>query len=218
MKLIDPDGRDTLIFSPKGYYEKTLSGGENIGIIKGEDNRIGIEFTFADESWCDRFIKVDDVDLSIMNSSRDRERKLFNRVVVVNEDFIEGLLKKSGVNNWFLWGDKNGSLYAKKESRGGRMDFVNYPEIQNIAGALFVTTVNGNSMSHDQFNMGNFMWGAAMRRLGVSPKLVGLGSNLDSFFNHFHFDSPDDQRSIWHGYGYTNCKYELIRGLIYGKK
>ena len=211
VKIIDPDGRDTLLFSNNGYYEKTLPGGNNIGIIKGKTGRYGKEFSFADESWCERFVKADDMDLLMMNSSRDRENKLFNRIVVIDEDFIERLLGKSGVNYWFRHGDKRGSEYAKEESRGGQMDFVNYPEIQNVTGALFVTTVNGESMAHDQFNMGNFMWGAAMRRLGVSRSLVWLGSNGDCFLNTFKFDSPDDQRSIWHGYKYTGPVHNQIK-------
>ena len=37
VKMVDPTGMDTLLFSHNGYYETTLPGGDNIGIFRGED-------------------------------------------------------------------------------------------------------------------------------------------------------------------------------------
>ena len=44
--LVDPTGMDTLLFSHNGYYETTLPGGDNIGIIRGEDGSYSKTFTF----------------------------------------------------------------------------------------------------------------------------------------------------------------------------
>ena len=208
--LVDPTGMDTLLFSHNGYYETTLPGGDNIGIIRGEDGSYSKTFTFADDSWCGRFARLDDLELAVKNNDRGKDDKLFNRVVVVDSHFIETMLEESGVNSLLRRGIYVvGLRYAFLESRkgrfgeeSGRMDFVNKRGIQDVKGALFVTTVMGKSMAHDSFNMGNFMWGAAMGRMGISPLAVWLGSNIDCIQNEHTFDSADDQRSIQQGYLY----------------
>ena len=211
VKMVDPTGMDTLLFSHDGYYEMTLPGGDDIGIIRGRDGSVLKTFAFADNRWCDRFVKLGDLELSVENNNRGKDDKLFNKVVVVDDCFIENMLEESGVNS-LLHRDIYAVrlCYALLESRKGRfgeergkMDFVNKREIQNVKGALFVTTVMGNSLAHDSFNMGNFMWGAAMGRMGIYPLAVWVGSNIDCILNERTFDSADDQRSIFQGYLYS---------------
>ena len=202
---VDPTGKDTLLFSHNGYYENKLNGGKNIGLIKGKDGNYSTKFTFADERWCDRFVACSDEDLEDKNCEiKNNDEKLFNKVCIINNNCIERHLEKSGVNNWFR---RNSNLlalaYAYRESRDGKMDFVNYDEIQRIAnGQLYVITVAGKSMAHDVWNFGNFLWGAAMGRLGISPILTWMGSNYDCYKYNRQWDSMDDQRSIRQGYLY----------------
>lgn len=161
---------------------------------------------FADERWCDRFVACSDEDLEEKNCEiNNKDEKLFNKVCIVNNDCIEDFLEESGVNNWFLRKSNLLALtYAYNESRGGKMDFVSNTKIQNMGnGLLYITTVNGKSMAHDAWNFGNFLWGAAMGRLGISPILTWIGSNYDCLKNAKQWDSKDDQRSIRQGYLYS---------------
>ena len=69
VRVIDPNGMDTLIFSwdynkRRGYYVERRHGGDNnIGIIKGKNGCMIKEFTFADDRYCERFRKMDDLDI-----------------------------------------------------------------------------------------------------------------------------------------------------------
>ena len=70
-------------------------------------------------------------------------------------------------------------------------------------GTLIITKTKGDYLAHDIFNFGNFLWGAAMGRLGISPLMVKVGSNVDAMIHTGSWDSNDDQRSIWAGYKYV---------------
>ena len=213
VRVIDPNGMDTLIFSwdynkRRGYYVERRHGGDNnIGIIKGKNGCMIKEFTFADDRYCERFRKMDDLEITMENSTiKDPDQKLFNTVVLVNPRYIESKINASGANKWYRrYIAYIGVGYALSQSRGdnGKLDFVNDQQIQSLPNSLFVTTVDGMSVAHDSWNFGNFLWGAAMASMNISPILVFLGSNADNFIHHFpHFDSADDQNSIWMGYRY----------------
>ena len=209
VKYVDPTGMDTLVFSQNGYFEKKLPGGNNIGMIKGSDGTYATKFIFADERWCERFVSCSDEDINDKNMDNDNiQNKTFyyNKVQIVNSNCIEEFLEQSGVNNKYIRSNLLSALkYAYYESRGGEMDFVNNDKIQKKGnGQLYITTVNGKSMAHDPWNFGNFLWGAAMRRLGIPPIAVWIGSNYDCLKNTRKFDSMDDQRSIRQGYLYSH--------------
>ena len=212
VRLVDPVGMDTLLFSHNGYYETTLPGGDNIGIIRGEDGSYSKTFAFADNSWCQQFVKKNDAELEEENTSRriTGESVLYNRIYLVSDNDIQMALKKSGVNIVRHFPIQLKLAYVLGESRHGtkgRLDFVN--SINKSAkygkqGQLFITTVNGVSLAHDQFNLGNFLWGAAMKRLDIDYRIVVVGSNLDNYIHHHgEWDSLDDQTSISHGYSYV---------------
>ncbi len=212
VRLVDPVGMDTLLFSHNGYYETTLPGGDNIGIIRGEDGSYSKTFAFADNSWCQQFVKKNDAELEEENTSRriTGESVLYNRIYLVSDNEIQMALKKSGVNIVRHFPIQLKLAYVLGESRHGtkgRLDFVN--SINKSAkygkqGQLFITTVNGVSLAHDQFNLGNFLWGAAMKRLDIDYRIVVVGSNLDNYIHHHgEWDSLDDQTSISHGYSYV---------------
>ena len=205
VKLVDPDGMDTLIFSHKGYYEKTLPGGDNIGIIRRKDGGYGARFKFADERWCIRFVACSDMDIAFENFGRDRDNLLYNKVVYVGDPKIELLLieKELEFVNLRSQSLKYKIDCAKNQSRGAeaKLDFVNYRGVQEMNPyALIITGFNGKYLAHDKFNFGNFLWGMAMRRMGMPAWLVLAGSHWDCYRNTKRLDSPDDQRSIWFGY------------------
>ena len=208
VKLVDPDGCDTLLFSSKGYYQKTNKGGKNIGIIIGTNGNVSKEFVFADDHWCDLFVNMRDTDLEWENSVRHAEgkEKLYNRIKIISDEYIQKELKRSGVNIIKYLPSLVKLAYVYGESRHGgigRLDFVNNINKSESSGQLFVTTVNGISIAHDHFNFGNFLWGAAMRWLGIEYNIVFLGSNVDNMIhNQGEMDSIDDQISIMHGYSY----------------
>ncbi len=205
INVVDPNGMDTLIFSHKGYYEKTLPGGDNIGIIRRKDGGYGARFKFADERWCTRFVACSDMDIAFENYGRDRDNLLYNKVVYVGDPKIELLLieKELEFVNLRSQSLKYKIDYAKKQSRGAeaKLDFVNYRGVQEMNPyALIITGFNGKYLAHDKFNFGNFLWGMAMRRMGMPAWLVLAGSHWDCYRNTKRLDSPDDQRSIWFGY------------------
>ena len=57
--------------------------------------------------------------------------------------------------------------------------------------------------AHNASNMDNFLWGAAMHKMGISYRDAMLGSNLHALIKHREFDSRDDQLSIGLGYSYS---------------
>ena len=60
VRLVDPDGCDTLCFSSNGYYQMTKKGGEDLGIVMDNNGQVSKEFIFADNRWCNQFVKMDD--------------------------------------------------------------------------------------------------------------------------------------------------------------
>ena len=210
IKVVDPNGMDTLIFSldhskKRADYKETRPGGDNVGIIKGGKDNTICEFTFADERWCDRFVACDDEDIVDMNLGRDRDHYLYNSIVFIDDKKIESILKEGGLNFADLRSQslKNKIGYAKEQSRGtdATLDFVNYKGVQEISPyKLILTGSQGNYLAHDKFNFGNFLWGMAMRRMGMPRWLVLAGSHWDCYRTTKRLDSFDDQRSLWFGY------------------
>ncbi len=180
VRLVDPDGCDTLCFSSNGYYQMTKKGGEDLGIVMDNNGQVSKEFIFADNRWCNQFVKMDDTELSIENSNRrmNGESILYNRIQLVNDNDIQEEIKQSGVNvvRFLPRGVKLAYVLGKsRHGATGRLDFVNNinksPKYGK-QGQLFVTTANGISMAHDNFNFGNFLWGVAMRRLGIDYGII----------------------------------------------
>ncbi len=201
VKLIDPNGMDTLVFSHNGYYEKKLTGGDNIGVIRGKDDEYATKFEFADERWCDRFVACSDDDIAIENVGKGRDNMMYNKIIYANDQKIEALLEKIDFGKLQSQSLSDRIDYAKRQSRGGTLDFVNYNDVQKISPyALILTKSRGSYMAHDKFNFGNFLWGMAMGRLKMPRLLVLAGSHWDCYKNTKRFDSLDDQRSIWFGY------------------
>lgn len=88
---------------------------------------------------------------------------------------------------------------------GGALDFAANGEHGIYPNGLYLTrTWKEGDVAHNNYNFGNFLWGAATREVGVSLWIARLGAHLNNFFlspnTKFTFDSSDDQFSISAGY------------------
>ena len=88
---------------------------------------------------------------------------------------------------------------------GGALDFAVNGEHGIYRNGLYLTrTWKEGDVVHNNYNFGNFLWGAATREVGVSLWIARLGTHLNNFFlspdTKFTLDSADDQFSISAGY------------------
>ena len=159
------------------------------------NNSFALKFRFADP----------------INDPFNLQRGVIDNIRIVRNSAIEDALGLSGVD------DVSGSklLYAWNESRGGqgrssRMDFMITGESVSFDGessgifanTLYLTHTKSGSYAHNNHNCGNFLWGAAMKRLGINHSTASFGAHLDALKNEGEWDSEDDQRSIRLGYEY----------------
>lgn len=99
-----------------------------------------------------------------------------------------------------------GCLYLLKESGyGGLIDPAVNAEHQVFPGVLYISrTPKEGSLAHNNFNCGNFLWGAAAHATGVPLWVTLLGTHFNNFFlspdNKGHLDAKDDVLSIRAGY------------------
>ncbi|MFT4072953.1 MAG: hypothetical protein QM654_13640 [Dysgonamonadaceae bacterium] len=104
-----------------------------------------------------------------------------NRIQFVQESEIVSMLSKAGA---FNQGNKTASNdlanrydYIKKESpNGGKLDFsvTKIPDQYSKASqSLFLV----DGVTHNHFNFGNFMWGAAGKALGLTLLELQAGAH-----------------------------------------
>jgi hypothetical protein len=93
------------------------------------------------------------------------------------------------------------------------MNFVYFSAIESLGkvrtgladNTLYVVrTATGTLLGQNNYNMGNFLWGAAANAAGVPKSLAKAGAPINNFFNDknppWHLDAPDDQFSIGQGW------------------
>jgi len=204
IKLIDPDGRDTLLFNSSGKYQSTIPAkGTPVGKMEQKDGSY-ICFDFADPE--------NDVNSALENPDF--------RVQIVGDKEIKEILGESGVNDyasalkeipWYMPGRSMLKLglaceYLSTHSNAGTnpddsqtLDFTCRLFLND--NILYVTKVGKRYTGHNGHNYGNFLWGASAQMLGV-PLLITLGgAHFNNRFiskdeNGGKWDSPDDQLSI----------------------
>ena len=207
VKLIDPFGLDTLIFNQNGKYagnNKIIKAkGEDVGKVLGDD---GYVFSFADPE----------------NDSKAVKKGEITQVTKVSDDAIANVLEESGVTD--VKNQKNKFTYIRNESNAtslegeGKMDYAITAQIR-INGVkqqlnnftLYVTTTESGTVAHNNYNFGNFLWGAGTKLLGFSEFTARLGAHYNNFFNDPSFkgtlDSNDDQYSIHLGFEYLYLRW-----------
>jgi RHS repeat-associated protein len=203
IRFVDPLGLDTLNFDESGKYIKTITAaGEHVGKVAGEN---GCTFIFADQTWAGEFTTEE----FPMSEEMGGDGGRYNSIYLVPKEIIDKIIEDSGVkdanNQKFI----SKYIYALKESRGinKKMDYVNNKSaIKMQKGnpySLFVTDSQGLKVAHDNFNFGNFLWGAGMKSLTIPYIDAITGAHADNMIhNWLQPDSKDDQISIFFGYLY----------------
>lgn len=98
-----------------------------------------------------------------------------------------------------------GSLFLLRFSNyGGELDFASNGKYGIYRKELYFTHTPEGNVAHNNFNFGNFLWGASARELGVPLVVARLGAHFNNFFlspdTKGELDSPDDQFSITCGH------------------
>ena len=207
IKLVDPDGRDTLVFNKYGNYSHSIkSDGEHVGKYECPSGK-PIVFTFADPLNDPNSIKKGDI----------------KRVQLMKRDDINKILDNSKVfdKKPFLYISKlhyiaNHSNASKNE---GELDFMIYANLDQSTIYLVERAFSGGYRGHNAYNFGNFLWGASAEVIGASLPAALLGAHINNYLNDCENtekkwynrkpDSSDDQLSIRHGY---------LWGFRYAKK
>ena len=211
VKLIDPDGCDTLVFNKYGNYSHSIkSDGEHVGRYEQPSGN-PYTFTFADP----------------INDPIAIEGGKITKLQIVKEDDIKKMLRDAGVfcddNRKRKYG------YAKEEGVGlGKLDFSKKAE-KGMASLYEINTYKSmyliDGVAHNPENFGNFLYGAACEALGFSLFVTKLGAHYNSRFGDANkngyshqWDSQDDQFSIKCGYrhaknrGYHNINHNWLPG------
>ena len=203
MKLVDPDGEDTLVFNQNGMYSHTIkSKGEHVGRFERSAGK-AVNFSFADP--------INDP-ISIENGS-------IKKVFMISDEFINEKISNSGV-----FDNKDLSFIKKLEylynhSNATKNDGVlDYLITGNLSSDLLYLVKNADNSGehytgHNCYNFGNFLWGASVEVLGVPLLVAKTGGHVNNFLFDYEnagkkiwqrrFDSKDDQRSISLGYNWA---------------
>ena len=133
----------------------------------------------------------------------------------MSDDAIASTLNESGVNDSenqdnkyeFIQNESN----ASSPDGSGKMDYVVTAKVE-IEGqkqpissnTLYITTAESGKVAHNNYNFGNFLWGAGAKSLGIPKFAAKLGAHYNNYFNDPNhrgkLDSRDDQYSISLGY------------------
>lgn len=128
------------------------------------------------------------------------------RVEIISAGDVHYSLRKVGVYNRVFRGLIAGLIYLKRESEYyGLLDFARSGDHPVERGTYYVAyTKQEGLLAHDNYNFGNFLWGAAAQATGVPLWIARLGSHIS---NMMHTggepDSPDDILSIGAGYHFS---------------
>ena len=202
IKLIDYNGMDTAVFGSDNKFIEIKPGGDHVGQKLGDN---GFYFNFTDPE----------------NDIESIRKGEINKLYIAEDKKILNDLDRADVNKKENKGFIDGPLYLKNHSNAttneGELDFLIKSEIigENVGlpgNYLYITKVNGMMIAHNNYNFGNFMWGASANSLNVDLSLALLGAHLNNYFNDERnvgkawyqrdFDSKDDQLSISLGWNW----------------
>lgn len=129
----------------------------------------------------------------------------YSTLEVVSADETAATLAKAGAFERGNQGFFRGIGYLWRESHFNcRLDFATIAEYDVYPNILYVTKAGPlGAIVHDNYNFGNYLWGATACEVGVPQWIALLGSHIHAFFSPFSFgsfDSRDDILSIRAGY------------------
>ena len=220
IRYVDPTGCDTLSFlmgenNYAAFQKRVKAKGDDVGRIYDADGNILYTFNFASPDDAEHFyIEKSDDDY---DNSDDKDKMYGVQVYTIKQmekflDKVPDFLRFDGIWKY---------VFAALESKGGKMDFVTSAKlINNNGGPRAYLPLDGSDIAHNPFNFGNYIWGMAMRKLGIPYSHAAIGAHIQNYFGSDigkgQLDSPDDQRSILLGYhNYINySKIKKIYGLF----
>ena len=199
IKLIDIGGMDEYVFNEDGSFShKKEKEGKHYGFVSGKN----IFFRFADPE----------------NDPKLVESKEFTGLQFVSDTEIDNALWNSGVQDLhvlhhpYMYKQSN----ANNPNGEGKMDYVitaNFTRENNQmvgdgivdATKLYMSySKSAGYVAHNNYNMGNFLWGAGACSLGCTIEDAVFAAHYNNYFNDPNnkgkFDSSDDQFSIRCGY------------------
>lgn len=126
-------------------------------------------------------------------------------VKLVSKSYILESMLKCKARTTGLRGLVPGSLFLLRFSNyGGELDFASNGKYGIYRHELYFTHTPEGNVAHNNFNFGNFLWGASAREAGVPLIVARLGAHFNNFFlspdTKGELDSPDDQFSITCGH------------------
>ena len=197
IQIIDPNGEDIYYFDKSGKYtHKKKMQGEHTGVFLSTTDK-QIKFSFADP----------------INDPASIEASQINKIEIISNKQIKKYLKDAGVYDMKKATTKEKYSYLLTESNAsnmegnGKLDFVVTAKPCGFnSSTLYLTEVCGETVAHNIYNFGNFLWGASTNVMGI-PKFVAIaGAHINNFFNDSNnvslpyykrkLDSKDDQKSI----------------------
>jgi RHS repeat-associated protein len=211
VRFVDPDGMDEYEFekNKEGQYVyngvKNTKDGANYAILKDTEEKI----YFADSE--NDAKSIESGDITQLRFVSDRE--------VMND------LERAGVNKWYNKARNLWYLYKHSDAStgSGELDFVVNSEIfgyntimdEKVAVGLpdyylyVKKDLAGNYIGHNNYNFGNYLWGAAANALEVSLTVTRMGAHANNYLNDPNhkgkLDSADDQLSISLGWKWRDA-------------
>jgi uncharacterized protein RhaS with RHS repeats len=206
--FIDPDGMeatppDEYVFNRNGTFKEKI---EKPGTDYIRIDKTNVTIQFADS----------------INDPKAIDNGTITNLVTVSDSAINNELKDSGVFDEtnqdsrysFIQNESN----ASSMEGTGKMDYVTHDlELDNgsvvpisSSSTLFVTNTESGAVAHNNYNFGNFLWGAGANALGFSETVARLGAHWNNFKNDTiskgGLDSKDDQFSISLGFEWQKPK------------
>ena len=178
VKFIDPNGLDTFVFDKNGDYSHP---------IRAEGNHVGryinssgeqFDFTFADP----------------VNDPKDIENGNINKAIFVSDESIKNILSNSEVFKSSNQSDKYNFIITESNASNnlqgkGLMDYVVSANFVDngfkglISNTLYVVKVGSEYTGHNNYNFGNFLWGAGASALGFSKIIAKIGAHINNYLN-----------------------------------
>ena len=216
IKVVDPNGMDTIVFDGNGNFSNRIKAdGKHMGRVLDNNGNKKFDFEFVCQQDADRCCSPgspEEGDIMFQDklphakACPAEETSPIHRIELVWQKDIISMLKESGAGNKKILPYIARIGYALFASYGGSLDFDYTYRTEKGAwkdNTLYIPMVPGERYAHNASNLGNFLWGAAMFQMGITPWDVLAGSNLHALFKHHEFDSLDDQLSIGLGYSYS---------------
>ena len=198
VKLVDPDGEDTLVFDKKGNFTHTIPAkGEHVGRYE-QSSGSPITFTFA----------------APINDPQSIKRGEIKKVQRMKRGEINKILDNSKVFDQkpFLYISKLLYLHNHSNStkNGGELDYLIYAHLDPGTIYLVERIFSEGHCGHNAYNFGNFLCGASAEIIGCPLSNALLGAHLNNYISDCEnagkkwyerkLDSRDDQHSIMQGY------------------